>query len=65
MRPKVKNPIENTPKVPGPGHYDFYKTLNKLGVYALSKYESSKASNFNPPHSLRFSASKIYLLIST
>jgi hypothetical protein len=58
MRPKCKNPIENISKVPGPGHYPQYKTLNQFGVYGISKYESSKASNFNPPRSVRFSKSK-------
>ncbi len=35
-------------KVPGPGHYDYYQTIRLSGKYSVSKYESSKASNFNP-----------------
>ena len=48
MRTKVRNPIDNYPYKSRHGHYDYHKTNNNLGVYLISKYESSKASNYNP-----------------
>ena len=38
-------------KVPGPGHYPNYPSINQQGKYILSKYGSSKASNFHPERS--------------
>ncbi len=60
---RFKDVMEHKNKNPGPGHYKNYETINKNGKYVISKYESSKASNFNPPNSKRFTESIIYNFI--
>lgn len=40
--------------VPGPGTYEMLSATSPKGNHFLSKFESSRASLFNPPHSKRF-----------
>lgn len=43
-----------TIKYPGPGHYPILNSISKKGNQFLSKWRSSLASVFHPPHSSRF-----------
>jgi hypothetical protein len=62
FRPRTKDPnaYSSSDLTPGPGQYKSYNTINEFGRYVLSKLQNSKASNFNPPHSKRFSISSQY-----
>ena len=42
------------PKTPGPGAYSNIAAISPKGAQFVSQFESSKASNFNPPSSCRF-----------
>lgn len=57
IAPKFNDLSQKPQGNPGPGHYKNYASISKDGKYALSKYESSKASNFNPVNSQRFNNS--------
>lgn len=41
-------------KTPGPGTYKSITAITQRGNQFVSKFESSKASTFNPPCSARF-----------
>jgi hypothetical protein len=50
--------MTTTKIVPGPGAYSNYDTMTPKGSLYLSKYKSSGASTFAPPHSGRFDSTK-------
>ena len=41
-------------RTPGPGAYETLSGTTPKGTQFLSRFESSRASNFHPPHSKRF-----------
>lgn len=40
--------------VPGPGTYEMLAATSPKGNHFLSRFESTRATLFNPPHSQRF-----------
>jgi len=73
FRPKTTNPSIFSimqfsivflmfPKTPGPGSYDLLPGISPKGQQFLSKFESSRAAAFNPPHSKRFAEIRIFLI---
>jgi len=65
LRPRTSNPSKclNSLKLiaeltykgqPGPGTYEVLPGISPRGNQFYSKYESSRAAQFNPPHSQRF-----------
>jgi len=53
-RTQAPEAMTTTKIVPGPGAYPNYETINSKGTYYVSKYKSSGASTFAPPHSERW-----------
>jgi hypothetical protein len=43
--------------ISGPGAYPILPSINEKGRYVLSRFKSSGATTFNPPHSKRFNDS--------
>ena len=56
IRPKTSSNGMLSPsyKYPGPGTYRNFESITPLGTQFLSKWKSSTAKVFNPPHSVRF-----------
>jgi len=46
--------LKESKTIPGPGTYPIIQSISPKGNQFLSKYNSSKASVFHPPNSVRF-----------